>query len=163
MPFEKPDKKALKLMRISAALWAVGFLAIPALLLSFLFFKGQIGLAPAPVILGLFLSISLLYTLIFPMLRFKNYGYFIDDRIIKIKQGVFFKSEHLIPINRVHQIDIRQGPLDLLTGRAKLIVTTAGSAAEIKFLDPATAQNLADSLNGKLGKRLGQSAGDSRV
>ncbi|NLP47561.1 MAG: PH domain-containing protein [Clostridiales bacterium] len=161
MSFKKPDKKALSLMRLTASAWS-GLFILPLLpLLAFLFLGEQKVFAL--IISALVFLSFLLFIWLYPKLRYKNYGYLLDDKLLKIKQGVFFKSEHMVPLDRIHQIDIRQGPLDLLTGRAKLIITTAGSAAIIKFLSLAGAQELAENLNAKLDEKLKETKGEGHV
>ena len=65
-----------------------------------------------------------------------------------------------MPIDRIYQIDIRKGPLDNAVGVAKVMVTTAGSSAAFRFLEPDAADEIALYINETvLGKIQGKGDG----
>ena len=70
-------------------------------------------------------------------------------------------EEHLVPINRLHQIAISQGPIDRIYGLTKVVVTTAGGEVTIRFLETQKAQDIADTLKIKINQlALLQQTGD---
>ena len=99
--------------------------------------------------------IAVLWAVFFPMLRFKRYKYLITPDRVEIICGVFFVSRTVVPVNRIHQINVSRGPLDTAFGVAKVSVVTAGSTAVFRFLDEDKAQELALYLNEKVGNKLG--------
>ncbi len=99
--------------------------------------------------------IAVTWAVLFPILRFKRYKYLITPDRVEIVCGVFFVSRTVVPVNRIHQINVSRGPLDNAFGVAKVSVVTAGSTAVLRFLDEDKAQELALYLNEKVGKKLG--------
>lgn len=70
-------------------------------------------------------------------------------------------QEHIVPIERLHQITMAQGPIDRVFGLTKVIVTTAGGEVTIRFLEYEKAQQIAEALKKKinqvaLSERAGQ-------
>jgi hypothetical protein len=113
--------------------------------------------------LSFYFVFSLVVFLIYPPSKHKNYSYALTDEALKIREGVFFKNETTVPIDRIHQIDLRQGPLESLTGHAKLVVTTAGSAVALRYLSYDKANSLADDLNQAVKNRLSEQKGEGYV
>ncbi len=101
---------------------------------------------------GALLCLVLFLTL--PKLRHARYRYLIADDRLEIIEGIFFIKRTLVPIDRVHQIDVARGPLDRFCGVAKVVVTTAGSAAAFRFIEPERAEQIALYLNATIEKKL---------
>ena len=99
--------------------------------------------------------VAIVWAAVFPVLRFKRYKYLITPDRVEIICGVFFVSRTVVPINRIHQINVSRGPLDASFGVAKVSVVTAGSTAVLRFLDEDKAQELALYLNEKVENKLG--------
>lgn len=149
--YEGLTLKALKLMKITCAI-GVGFLlaaftAAGAALI--LYDKAAVGIAAISV--GTALGI-VIFALV-PRLRFRRYKYLIAQDRIEIVKGIFFVKKTIVPIDRIHQIDVEKGPLDRAAGVAKVIVTTAGSAVAFRFLEPERAERLAAFLNDSVRER----------
>lgn len=143
--YRTPSPNAIKLMRITAILCTFFFVMVPA------------GIVAAVthvyldywsfVIMGVALLLSLLYILLSPGIRFKRYRYMIAHDRIEIIEGLFFIKRTIVPLDRIYQIDIRKGPLDNACHVAKVIVTTAGSSAAFRFLEPEAADEIAMYIN----------------
>lgn len=99
--------------------------------------------------------VAVLWAAVFPTVRFKRYKYLIQPDRIEIIQGVFWVSRTVVPVDRIHQINVSRGPLDTAFGVAKVSVITAGSTAVFRFLDEDKAQQLALFLNEKVQQKLG--------
>ena len=99
--------------------------------------------------------VALLWAIVFPIVRFKRYKYLIQPDRIEIIQGVFWVTRSVVPIDRIHQINVSRGPLDTAFGVAKVSVITAGSTAVFRFLDEDRAQQLALFLNEKVEQKIG--------
>ena len=78
-----------------------------------------------------------------PFIRYHRYRYLLDDTRIVVREGIFFVSTTVAPIERIHQITVVSGPIDQLTGLAKVIVTTAGGEIDVRFLEKTVAAELA--------------------
>ena len=143
--YRTPSPNAVKLMRITSALSMFFFLLLP------------VGIVAAAVhdylswwsyvLVGTAALVSVLYVLIAPGIRFKRYRYMICKDRIEIIEGLFFIHRTIVPIDRIYQIDIRKGPLDNACHVAKVMVTTAGSSAAFRFLEPEAADEIALYIN----------------
>ncbi len=100
-------------------------------------------------------AVAVLWAAVFPVLRFIRYKYLIDSDRIEIIRGVLFVSRTVVPINRIHQINVLRGPIDTAFGVAKVSVITAGSTAVLRFLDEDEAQTIALYLNERVENKLG--------
>ncbi len=150
MEYRTPSPKAKKLMRITAAMNVFFFLIVPsAILFGYL---GKIGYTLyGGIVFCICLILGLLFFIFSPPVRFKRYKYMIADDRIEIIEGLFWISRTIVPIDRIHQIDIKRGPIDTYVGVEKVSVTTAGSSASFRFLDPETADEIAMILNKRVG------------
>lgn len=161
MPYETLSKKALKLMRITSAIGLTFLLAIAVIVFVVMFLAGS--LITGGLILASAVIFSVLYILIIPPVRCSRYKYLIAEDRIEIIEGILFVTRTIVPIDRIHQIDIKKGPLDTYVGVAKVIVTTAGSAAVFRFLEPERAEAIALYLNSSINRKLKAKGGGGSV
>ena len=143
--YRTPSPKAITLMRITSAI-ATFFILIAPAVAAAVFARDYIGNAGL-ILVAAALVLSVVYTLVAPPIRFKRYRYLIAKDRIEIIEGLLFISRTIVPIDRIYQIDIRKGPLDNAVGVAKVIVTTAGSSASFRFLEPEAADEIALYIN----------------
>jgi len=166
--YETLSAKALKLLRITGALQGLFLfltLAIPALFLIYENLTAEsatpsiaaiwdgVGI-PSASLLALGLVLAAFCMLLLPRLRHRRYRYLIDADRLEIIEGLFYVHRKIIPIDRVHQIEIARGPLDKLAGVAKVVITTAGSQSAFRFLEPERAEQIALYLNETIAKKL---------
>lgn len=85
-----------------------------------------------------------------PPFRYRRYRYAIDEECIDIQEGYLWLEEHIVPMERLHQITMAQGPIDRIFGLTKVIVTTAGGEVTIRFLEYEKAQLISESLKKKI-------------
>lgn len=88
--------------------------------------------------------------IISPPFRYRRYRYAIDEECIDIREGYLWVEENIVPINRLHQISMNQGPIDRIFGLTKVNVTTAGGEVTIRFLEYDKAQRIADILKNRI-------------
>lgn len=144
--YRTPSPKAITLMRITSALITFFVLVVPAV--AAMIFAGDMLGKAGWVLIGVAVVFSVLYTLIAPPIRFRRYRYMIAKDRIEIIEGLLFIRRTIIPIDRIYQIDVRKGPLDNAVGVEKVNVTTAGSSAAFRFLEPEVADEIALYING---------------
>ncbi len=87
------------------------------------------------------------YLLIWPAVYFARYRYRISEDRIDIRRGVFVIRHTVVPIERIHQLEVALGPVNNLFRLANVTITTAGGIAAIQYLDREVAAEIADSLN----------------
>ncbi|WP_302629596.1 PH domain-containing protein [uncultured Eubacterium sp.] len=146
--YEKLSKNALANMYLGTITGIVIALVVIFLLEILLVIPNHIGIA---VILGIVLAVVLaLNALISPIIRFYRYRYKIDDESIDIIEGYIFVTRSIVPINRLHKLEIIQGPYDKICNVAKVNVTTAGGDVTIRFLETEKADKITESLKKKI-------------
>ena len=133
--YEKLSKNALLNMYFGTITGTIAVLAIIGIL----------------VILGLIIAIILVFNaIISPVFRFHRYRYKIDEESIDIIEGYVFTQRNIVPIERLHKLQISQGPFDKLCNVARVNVTTAGGDVEIRFLENEKAEKITESLKQKI-------------
>ncbi len=81
--------------------------------------------------------------------NYRAWGYRLEERVLLIKRGVWFRSVKLLPLPRLQHVDIKRGPLQRKFGLASLTLHTAGTHAasiELPGLDADEAVRLRDHL-----------------
>lgn len=152
MEYEFLSLKALKLMRITATIGSL-FLLLAGIVASVILAYNTKFLI-ATIVACLSITLFTFILLVIPPLRFRRYKYLIAEDRVEIIEGILFIRRTIVPIDRIHQIDIEKGPLDNLVGVAKVIVTTAGSAAAFRFLEPERADQIAIYLNKNINEKV---------
>ncbi|HZJ77807.1 MAG TPA: PH domain-containing protein [Clostridia bacterium] len=149
MSYESLSPKALKLMRLSSLLLMFFILILPSLVAI------AVGKNTIPIAIPIaIIVLSIVYIFAVPLIRFRRYKYLIASDRIEIKEGILFIKRTIVPIDRIHQIDVLRGPIDNLFGVAKVNITTAGSIATFRFLELEKADEIAAYLNSNLNKKI---------
>ena len=102
------------------------------------------------VILIVWIVVWLIYLIVAPIIRYRRYQYLIDEEKVVVKEGLLFVTQEFAPIERMHQITVKSGPIDRLFGLANVIATTAGGTVAIRFLQGDAAEEIADTLQAKV-------------
>ena len=135
--YEKLSKNALLNMYFGTITGTIAILAIIFVLELLFVIPNNIGIL---VILGLIIAIILVFNaIISPVFR-----------SIDIIEGYIFTERNIVPIERLHKLQISQGPFDKLCNVARVKVTTAGGDVEIRFLENEKAEKITESLKQKI-------------
>lgn len=151
MEYKSLSKNAKQVMRVTALIQSLVLLTacMAAVVAADLYGAVKIAVMVTCAV------VAVLWAAVFPVVRFRRYKYLIDEDRIEIIRGVLFVSRTVVPINRIHQINVSRGPLDTAFGVARVSVITAGSTAVLRFLDEEEAQAVAMHLNERIEKKLG--------
>ena len=87
-----------------------------------------------------------------PILFYNHYRYIVDTEKVDVQRGIFFISRTVVPIERVHQVQVRRGPISNYLGLADVVITTAGGSAVIEYLEKQVADSIAAHLNDIINK-----------
>lgn len=104
------------------------------------------GVYVAYIIVGISLP-AMMCLIVWPSVFFSHYRYIVDSERVDVRKGVFFHTRSLVPIERVHQVDVSSGPISYRLGLADVLVTTAGGTVTIQYLERSVADSIADYLN----------------
>jgi membrane protein YdbS with pleckstrin-like domain len=100
------------------------------------------------------LAIVLVYMAAAPPVYYARYRYRIAEDRIDVRYGVLVIRHILVPIERVHQVEVSRGPVNSVLGLADVTITTAGGVATLNYLEIAEAEKVADLLNDLIGRLL---------
>ena len=103
------------------------------------------------------------YVIRYPPLAYRHYAYRIDNHVIEVGHGVWFRESRLIPLSRLQHIDLRQGPFERSYGLATLVFHTAGMHASSTVLPGLPAADAAALRNRLLAQLQGQKAPTAAV
>jgi len=98
------------------------------------------------------LALFTLYLILAPQIFYIRYRYMVDEERIDIRWGIFFIRRTVVPIERIHQIEVRIGPIKSMFDLANVRVTTAGGTASIEYLENDKAEEIADRLIGMVNR-----------
>ena len=142
--YEKLDPNHLKAEVLT---FSIIFGIISIIGLTVLFVAANNNLLFWGVLLGDIFFATAIY--LFIIKAHKQKGYAIREKDILYKEGLLFKSETIIPFNRVQHVEVNQGAIDRMFGLAGLGIFTAGGSASdltIPGLTPYQAHKIKDFL-----------------
>jgi uncharacterized protein len=143
------DRRVIQLWRISGL---IGFaiVALPALI-GLLFasyaWLGQPLLAFVPW--TLLLVLAGIWLVWYPPRAYQSWGYRVEEHVIELRSGVWFRVVRLLPLSRLQHVDLHRGPIERAHGLASLTLHTAGTreaSLGIPGLADAEAERLRDHL-----------------
>ncbi len=144
--YVKLEKNAKDCMRTSALLVLLIMLLPGTIITLFLSDAGLIR----NIILAACWVLSIGYIIIVPGVRYERYRYYIDEEVIRVRQGFIFIKEEMVPMERLHKVSISQGPIARTLKLSTISVTTAGGDVKIKLLGEDTANQIAEVLKKKI-------------
>ena len=102
---------------------------------------------PVQVLSVVIIVATAVYCLAAPEITYRRYRYRIDDEKAELRKGIVFITHTMVPIERIHQVDVVRGPINRAFGLADVKVTTAGGAVTIEHLEEDVAEDIAGRLN----------------
>lgn len=110
------------------------------------------------VLTVIIVGFSIIETFVFPFWEYKFWRYGIFEDKIETVQGVIIKTKIIIPISRVQNIKIEQGPIQRIFGIVTIKIVTAGGDHEIPAITSIEAEQITDNLKnvveiGKIGEK----------
>ncbi|KQM09766.1 MAG: PH domain-containing protein [Candidatus Methanomethylophilaceae archaeon] len=136
--------------RARTSMYVRNLLVLAILLASyavFLLYYREIGSDAIFWPVTLFTILLTIYILVGPAIYYARYRYRIGEDRIDVRRGIIFISHEIVPVERIHQLEVSRGPIDNMFGLADVTITTAGGVASIQHLERNVAEDIADSLN----------------
>ena len=148
LSYEKLSKRALNCMYTAGAATGAAVLAVIGAVDYFWIFPGNITVGKW---ISLILAVlTLIDVLVSPYFRYHRYRYSINEECIDIIEGYLFVKRNIVPIERIHKIQTKKGPVDQMFRVAKVIVTTGGGDVTLSFLEDERAEQIADNLRKRI-------------
>ena len=157
LSYEKLSRRALNCMYTAGVIAGVIVIAVIGAVDYFWIFPDDIVVGKwVSLILAVLTLIDILFS---PYFRYHRYRYSINEECIDIIEGYLFVKRNIVPIERIHKIQTKKGPIDQLFRVAKVIVTTGGGDVTLSFLEDERAEQIADSLR----KRINEIVSEQRL
>ncbi|WP_368490137.1 PH domain-containing protein [Clostridium sp. BJN0013] len=148
--YERIHKNAIKTWIISKAITSIIIIAIYTLVMQlFLIPKfGHILLVKYIVyILALIIiSISIADTFIGSFLEYEQWRYAIFEDKVELIKGIIIREKTIIPISRIQNLKIKQGPIQRIYKITSVNIITAGGHYEIPALPLEKAEKITENL-----------------
>ncbi len=100
------------------------------------------------------LLLVLTYMLVAPPVFYSRYRYRITEDRVDVRSGIVFLKHIMVPIERVHQVEVSRGPINNMFGLGHVNITTAGGIATISYLEVPEAERVAERLNELVGNMI---------
>jgi len=153
--FKKLEKNALGCMYTATFILSAVLLGIMSgVVIYFDLLKIRIVLIVYVVIMIL----AILNVIISPYFRYHRYRYKLDEDALEIVEGYIFISHNIVPIERIQNIELQQGPIDRIYGVSKMTITTGGGEETLRFVSGDVVKTMSDRLK----KRINQIAAEAR-
>ena len=158
--YEKLSKRALYCMYVAGIITGAVVLAVIGAVDYFWIF-------PENITVGKWISLALAVLIVLdvfvsPYFRYNRYRYSINEECIDIIEGYLFVKRNIVPIERLHKLQTKKGPIDQLFGVAKVVVTTGGGDVTLEFLEEDRAEQIAENLRRRINEiAAGQRAEDA--
>lgn len=111
-----------------------------------------LGMVMTPVLI---LYVTVLVLL--PGRRWRHWGYHMAAERLRVVHGFLFRTDTIVPFNRIQHIDVAQGPVERLFGVATLVVHTAGthnSTVSLPGLRPEDAEAMREEMRGHIRQEM---------
>lgn len=147
--WEALHPRALLGMRVVALLGFLPFYALPAAIALAAWDSGGWSVAARLMAFVVGLAAIALLAWRYANARYARTSFALDAAGLRIRRGVFWRNETLVPRSRVQHTDLNRGPLDRRFGLATLKVYTAGTklaSVAIDGLPESRATALRDAL-----------------
>lgn len=147
MKYEKLSKKAIGCMYVASF---IGTSIVVVILMVLLHWIIPEDLLIVRYIAFGIIGLLLLNFMIGPTVRYNRYRYLINEEYIDVKKGFIYIERQIVPIERLHNIEISKGPINRIFGMAEVKVTTAASTVSIQFLEDKQAEFIVESLQKRI-------------
>lgn len=105
-------------------------------------------------VLALFLLYKIIGLFVYPLIEYRQWGYYITEDKVDIRHGIFFITNTIIPIIRIQHITVQQGPISRRLGLYDVEMSLASQSFSIPCLSKEVADEIAENLKAKLYIRL---------
>lgn len=92
----------------------------------------------------------MLYFLIAPKVRYERYRYILNEEELEVRKGIVTIKTQIVPIERLHKIEVSCGPILRAFGLKDVLATTAGSDIKVEFLTDEVAEKIAEYLKKRI-------------
>lgn len=96
------------------------------------------------------IGVCFLYLLAAPRIRYERYRYRLTEEGIEVRKGLIVVTTEIVPIERLHKIEVSSGPIFRAFGLKEVLVTTAGGDLRVSYLDSKVAERISEHLRKRI-------------
>tara|TARA_R110000772_G_scaffold156942_1_gene268169 strand:- start:3372 stop:3914 length:543 start_codon:yes stop_codon:yes gene_type:complete len=150
-PLHPPHKS---LIRLNIGIWAAILIILATVVETAI--RNEMPLTAGSII-GPFTAIALFLFAMLPNRIYRRWGYDIGadghGEQLRVLRGFMWRTDTIVPFNRIQHIDVAQGPIQRIFGLSTLIVHTAGthnSIVSLPGLSTPDAEAMRDTIKGHI-------------
>ena len=146
-PLHPPQKSLIRVNMILRALFLLVLASVAETLL-YMHHEVQPGMVLVPAAF-----FTILQVFVLPNRIYRRWGYDMGDEQLRVLRGFLWRTDTIVPFNRIQHIDVAQGPLQRMFGLSTLIVHTAGthnSIVTLPGLATADAEDMRETIKGHI-------------
>lgn len=98
--------------------------------------------------------------ILFPKIEYMQWGYRVEDDRVIIRHGIFWVDKDIIPVIRIQNITVSQGPLMKKYGLYQIEMALASGNFTIEGLKQEVADDISENLKNRLYSRLAAREGE---
>ncbi len=106
------------------------------------------------IIFLILIFISIVSAFVEPFFEYKQWSYKINEEEIFFKEGIYFTKSVTIPIVRIQNIKLKEGPINRNFNLASVSIGTAGGSFEIPNLDKDEVLKIIEFLREKINENV---------
>lgn len=151
MEYKKLDKKAMTCMYVKSMISNLIIMMIFTGI--FLFLNGEMGGVGDRIvrlIYSILMIIAAFDMLVVPKIRYERYRYLLSEEEFAVRKGLFVMKTEIVPIERLHKIEVSSGPIFRAFGLKEIKVTTAGGEIRVSYLSNEVADRIAEHLKTRI-------------
>ena len=145
--FKRLEKNALGCMYIATFVVSAVILAI---LSGVVIYFDLLRIKIIMVVYAVIMVVAILNVLISTYFRYHIYRYKLDEEALEVIEGYVFVSHNIVPIERIQNIELQQGPIDRMFGVSKMTITTGGGEETVRFVSKEVVEKMSDRLKKKI-------------
>ena len=144
--YRRLNRKCMLSMYINNGIVYAVVLTVFLLLLNFVPTAREPGASPIIMLAAAGMVLLLIYFVVGPRIYYDRYRYMITADKVDVRYGIIILRHILVPIERVHQVEVSRGPVNNMLGLANVNITTAGGVATISYLEIDEAEKIVERL-----------------
>lgn len=106
------------------------------------------------IIFLILIFISIVSAFVEPFFEYKQWSYKINEEEIFFKEGIYFTKSVTIPIVRIQNIKLKEGPINRNFNLASVSIGTSGGSFEIPNLDKDEVLKIIEFLREKINENV---------
>lgn len=144
--YRRLNSKCMLSMYINNGIVYAILLAVFLLLAIFVPTVRELGAGLIIILAAVGMVLLLVYFIVGPRIYYDRYRYMITLDKVDVRYGIIILRHILVPIERVHQVEVSRGPVNNMLGLANVNITTAGGVATISYLEIDEAEKIVERL-----------------